>query len=114
MSRKNVLIGISIVVLIVIGIGIAVFAGIGSSNYYTKVDNEKVSEIDPHGAMNYSYTLSAYDESGKEKQLTFETSKVLADGAYLCLKVAPIRGVVTWEEVQHGDLPEKVQAFYTK
>ncbi|MDO4344986.1 MAG: YxeA family protein [Eubacteriales bacterium] len=114
MSRKNVLIGISIMVLLVLGVGIAIFAGIGGSNYYTKIDNEKVSEIDPHGAMNYSYTLTAYDESGKEKELTFETGKVLSEGAYLCLEVAPIRGVVTWNEVQYDDLPEAVQVFYAE
>ena len=46
--------------------------------------------------------------------LIIETSKVLTDGAYLCLKVAPIRGVVTWAEVQYDELPEAVQAVYSK
>lgn len=94
MNRKSIVIGISIVIVIILGIGIAFFSGVGSSNYYTQIDNEKVLEIEPHGAMNYSYTLTAYDESGKEKALTFETSKILTDGAYICLDVAPIRGVV--------------------
>lgn len=112
MNKKTVLIGIGVVVVIILGISIAFFSGVGSSNYYTQIDNEKVSEIDPHGAMNYSYTLIAYDESGKEKELTFETSKVLTDGAYLCLNVAPIRGVVTWSEVQYEELPETAKNVY--
>lgn len=112
MNRKNVWIGIGVVVVIILGIGIALLSGIGSSNYYAQIDNEKVSEIEPHGAMNYSYTLSAYDESGKEKALTFETSKILTDGAYICLNVAPIRGVVTWSEVQYEELPEAVKNIY--
>ena len=41
----------------------------------------------------------AYDETGAEKELSFETSRILTDDAYLCLKVAPFRGVVTWAEV---------------
>lgn len=112
MNKKTVLIGIGVVVVIILGISIAFFSGVGSSNYYTQIDNEKVSEIDPHGAMNYSYTLISYDESGKEKELTFETSKVLTDSAYLCLNVAPIRGVVTWNEVQYEELPDAVKNVY--
>ena len=54
----------------------------------------------------------AYDESGNAKDVTFETSKVLTDGAYLCLKVAPIRGVVTWAEMQFDELPSSVQEKY--
>lgn len=56
--------------------------------------------------------LVAYDESGNAKDVTFETSKVLTDGAYLCLKVAPIRGVVTWAEMQFDELPSSVQEKY--
>lgn len=55
--------------------------------------------------MNYRYTLSAYDETGAEKELNFETSRILTDDAYLCLKVAPFRGVVTWAEVQFDEMP---------
>ena len=71
-----------------------------------------VTDIAPHGAMNYKYTLVAYNESGNAKDVTFETSKVLTDGAYLCLKVAPIRGVVTWAEMQFDELPSSVQEKY--
>ena len=31
---------------------------------------------------------------------------------YLCLKVAPIRGVVTWAEMQFDELPSSVQEKY--
>ena len=81
-------------------------------SYQTQIDNRWVTDIAPHGAMNYKYTLVAYDESGNAKDVTFETSKVLTDGAYLCLKVAPIRGVVTWAEMQFDELPSSVQEKY--
>ena len=106
MKSKKLWLGIGAVVLIVLCMGVAFLA--------TQIDNRWVTEIDPHGAMNYEYNLDAYDETGKERDITFETSKVLTDGAYLCLKVAPIRGVVTWAEVQYDELPEAVQAVYSK
>ena len=71
-----------------------------------------MTAIAPHGAMNDRYTLSAYDETGAEKELSFETSRILTDDAYLCLKVAPFRGVVTWAEVQFDEMPAAVQEQY--
>lgn len=60
----------------------------------------------------YAYTLSTYDETGAERELSFETSRILTDDAYLCLKVAPFRGVVTWAEVQFDEMPAAVQEQY--
>ena len=62
--------------------------------------------------MDDRYTLSAYDETGAEKELSFETSRILTDDAYLCLKGAPFRGVVTWAEVQFDEMPAAVQEQY--
>ena len=114
MKSKKLWLGIGAVVLIVLCMGVAFLATQGKTDYYTQIDNRWVTEIDPHGTMNYEYNLDAYDETGKERDITFETSKVLTDGAYLCLKVAPIRGVVAWAEVQYDELPEAVQAVYSK
>ena len=94
-------------------IAIAFLATQKSTNYYTQIDNDWVTEIAPHGAMNYRYTLAACDENGDEKELTFETSKILTDDAFLCLKVAPFRGVVTWAEAQFEELPDTVQEKYS-
>ena len=85
-----------------------------NEDYYAQVDNRWVTEIAPHGLMNYKYSLVAYNSSGEAKDITFETSKVLTDDAYLCLKVAPIRGVVTWAEVQFDELPSAVQEKYNE
>lgn len=90
----------------------ASFMGSGSTAYYTQIDNTKVKEIPPHGAMTEAYTLTAYNEAGAAKELTFETSRVLTDAAYLCLTVSPLRGVVSWEEVAPGALPAAVAAKY--
>ena len=95
-----------------VGISGIFFVPNPSDCHYTQIDNRWVTDIAPHGAMNYKYTLVAYNESGNAKDVTFETSKVLTDGAYLCLKVAPIRGVVTWAEMQFDELPSSVQEKY--
>lgn len=94
--------------------GVTFLATQGKTNYYTQIDNSGVKEIAPHGAMNYKYILAAYDANGKERNIEFETSRILTDGAYLCLKVAPIRGVVSWAETQYEEIPEAVQAVYSK
>lgn len=65
-----------------------------------------------HGLMNYKYSLVAYNSSGEAKDITFETSKILKDQAFINLKVAPIRGVVTWAEINYEELPEKVKDIY--
>ena len=53
-----------------------------------------------------------YNSSGEAKDITFETSKILKDQAFINLKVAPIRGVVTWAEINYEELPEKVKDIY--
>lgn len=114
MKSKKKWLGMGALILIVLCMSAASMATQGKTNYYTQIDNRWVKEIAPHGAMNYKYTLVAYDADGKERDIEFETSRVLADGAYLCLKVAPIRGVVSWAEIQYGEMPEAVQAVYSK
>lgn len=76
------------------------------------IDRENTNDTMKNGAMNYRYTLSTYDETGAERELSFETSRILTDDAYLCLKVAPFRGVVTWAEVQFDEMPAAVQEQY--
>ena len=88
--------------------------------YYTQVDNSKTERdgvrdgvVDFNGDMKYSYTLLCYNDNGKSKELTFGTSKELKDGAFICLTVKPIRGVIEWKEVQYNELPEAVQSQYS-
>lgn len=83
-AKKKTIIVAVIVVLAVAFIAVAFLATQKSADYYTQIDNDCVTEIAPHGAMNYRYTLNAYDETGAEKELSFETSRILTDDAYLC------------------------------
>lgn len=113
MKSKKVVLGIVAAILVVLCLGVA-FLATQNEDYYTQIDNNWVQEIAPHGEMNYKYTLSAYDENGNEKDIVFETSRVLTDDAFLCLKVNFIRGVVTWAETEYEKLPVKVQQYYNK
>lgn len=84
--------------------------------YYVQIDNSKLEKVDSrggvinlNGSMDYSYTLTAYDENGQGTYITFGASRELREGAYLRLTVKPIRGVVEWSEVAYAELPAAVQ-----
>ena len=121
--NKKMLIPVAIAAVLVLGIVLGCnwfFSGAGGTSYYTQVDNTKLSQVSPQGAvdlsgnggMDHSYTLTSYDEHGNEKDVTFGTTRELREGAFLCLKVSPLRGVLEWSEVQYDELPPAVQERY--
>lgn len=76
-----------------------------------------------HKGLTLNLLRATISHNGNEKELTknelgilrlLMLNKVLTDDAYLCLKVAPIRGVVTWAEVQFDELPSAVQEKYNE
>ena len=81
MKSKKVVVGIIAAILVVVCMGGA-FLATQNDDYYTQIDNRWVQEIAPHGAMNYKYTLAAYDKNGNEKDVVFETSRILTDDAF--------------------------------
>ena len=121
--KKKVKITIGVVAVLLIGlIGFCTWflSGSGSTEYYAQIDNSKVEQVDVKGGvislkgnLPYSYTLTAYDEKGGEKEITFGTSRELKEGAFIRLTVMPVRGVLDWSEVQYDELPAAVQAHYT-
>ena len=120
-KKLKIIIGVVAVLLI----GLAGFcawflSGSGSAEYYAQIDNTKVEQVDSNGGvinfkgnLPYSYTLTAYDEKGGEKEITFGTSRELKEGAFIRLTVMPVRGVLDWSEVQYDELPAAVQAHYS-
>ena len=102
--------------VVVIGVGVLGFlfqyTGNNTTDYYGCIDNELVEKITPHGGMNYRYRLPVYLEDGSREDLDLDTSRVLKDGAYIRIVVAPLRGVLRWEELQYEELPAAVQAKY--
>lgn len=122
-TNKKVLVGIATVAIIVVGIisfCMWFYSGSGSTYYYTQIDNSKIERNDSeggvinlNGSLDYSYTLPAYNENGKEKDITFGASRELREGAFIRLTVTSVRGVLEWSEVQYEELPEAVQSNYT-
>ncbi|MCM1545107.1 MAG: YxeA family protein [Ruminococcus sp.] len=123
--NKKVLAGILAAVVIVVaaaGFGTwYLFSGKGITLYYTQIDNTKIEHgdgrkgvIDPDGGMEFYYTLPSYDKDGNEKEIRFGASKELRDGAFLRVSMVPIRGAVTWIEVQYDELPVSVREKYVK
>ncbi len=96
------------------------FPQAGSKEYYVQIDNTHIEQggprggvIDLTGGMPYYYTLSACDKNGRQKEIRFGANRQLREGAFLCLTVSPVRGVIEWAEVQYSDLPAAVQACFT-
>ena len=52
-AKKKVGIIAVVVILAIAFIAVAFLATQKSTNYYTQIDNDWVTEIAPHGAMNY-------------------------------------------------------------
>lgn len=108
--KKLLLIGIPVLaVVIALGVGYRyVFDTSTADTWYVQIDNES-AQPQPSDADEYDYTLPAYDASGSSHQVTFGTERLLKDGAYLELKVMPLRGVISWAEVQPDGLPPQAR-----
>ena len=119
MSRGKIAAVVVSVTVIALLAGFAVYAMnhnlLVHGTYYTRVDNAHVDEnesaggvINFEGSEPYVYKLPAFDVSGTQFEVQFGSSRVLRDGAYLKLEIEPLRGVVSWEEVEPGELPAPV------
>lgn len=109
--KKLLLIGIPVLALAaVVALGFHFVVDADSAvECYVQVDNARV---EPHeqDADEYEYSLDAYDASGNAQEVKFKTPRMLRDQAYLMLETMPIRGVISWEEVQLEDIPDKARA----
>lgn len=63
--KKKILFGIGIVVLIAICFVFFLLSGVGSTYYYSQIDNSKIEQVDTNGgvidfngSMEYSYTFA--------------------------------------------------------
>ena len=121
--KKQVKIALGAAAVVLIGLFVFCvwfLSGSGSTEYYTQIDNTKVEQVETNGGvislkgnLPWSYTLTAHDETGGEKEITFGTSRELRDGAFIRLTVMPAGGVLDWSEVQYDELPAAVQTHYT-
>ena len=110
--KGKIAVAIGIIVFILFLYGIYYLLVIQNSEYYTQIDNSKIEGLSTTDNMKYQYTLTAYDEKGKKKEVTFKTNRELREDAYLKLEVMLTRGVTNWEEVQFDEMPKEVQEKY--
>ncbi len=113
LKEKLPIIIIAIIAIVICGV-ILYKIEFGEDIYYTQIDNTKIEKVSSEDDMKYKYTLKCYKENGKEKELSFKTSRELREDAYLKLEVKSIGGVHAWKEVQYDELPEKVKVNYTE
>lgn len=98
------------VLLVALIIVIIVFFRDTYKYFYTQIDNTKYTVFVDDGETIYEYKLDSYDKNGKEKSISFKTTRELRGGAFLMLKYTNLGGVVTWEEVKWEELPANVQS----
>jgi len=97
---------------LILGSGSACYAQIDNNKLESAGSSEGVVNLQGSGGLAYSYTLPAYTENGREKEVTFGASRKLKEGAFIKLTVMPVRGVLEWSEVQYDELPAAVQNIY--
>ena len=114
MESAKLLIIIFIVALIILIAGAAIWFGWGGTGaeWYSQIDNTRVKQVSSDDDMIYEYTLTCYDAGGRSRQISFKTSRVLTEDAYILLETMPLRGVVSWAEVIWEDLPPAVRGQY--
>ena len=110
--KGKIAVVIGIIVFFLFLYGIYYLLVIQNSEYYTQIDNSKIEGLSTTDSMKYQYTLTAYDEKGKKKEVTFKTNRELREDAYIKLEVMLTRGVINWEEVQFDEMPKEVQEKY--
>lgn len=106
--------GVFVVVAIFLGGSIFAYNYFyGGETYYTKIttDGEKEVESTDKG-MNlsiYVYNQPAYNQKGEKQEVTLREARdrPLKKNAYLKLTVNPRKGVLSWEEVNASEVPEK-------
>ena len=97
----------------VIAVIVAIVICVTGLYFFENYKSTKIEKVSSSDNMKYEYTLDCYNENGKKRELKFKTSRELKEDAFLKLEVKTF-GVHSWEEVQYNELPEKVQANYTK
>lgn len=115
--KTGKMIGRIIAVIFVVGAawgGYSYWKFYTGSSYYTIVNSvgQEKEDMDDNGnkqGINYVYDLKSYNKEGEEKNVHFQTisGRPLRQGAYLKLKVNDSKGVLSFEEVQKNEVPEK-------
>lgn len=91
----------------------------GGKDYYTEITTtgEVSQEKDSKGESFtvYHYTQTAFDKDGNEttQKMNESREKPLRIGALLKMKVNERKGVISWEEVNESDIPDKAMEKIT-
>ena len=72
--------------------------------YYAVVKNPEMKE-NSDNSLRYQYTMKAWSEKGREKELTFSTYDPLKEGQYLKLEVRA-SGVYHYDFISAQEVPE--------
>lgn len=108
----------SVVGLMMVGLLLSGCA-VGTDTWYARIRTEDQSEHDNTGGMpfdfsgagqmDYSCTLTAWNEEGDRTELTFGTDDPIADGTWLQIETQALRGVMSWKTLSDAEVPAEVR-----
>jgi|SRR5699024_2828060 len=78
---------------------------IGADQYYVQIEGDG-QEYKSQNDTRYEYTLNGVDEDGEKEEFTFTAGKQLRKDAHLRI-YSKDHEVITYEEVEEGEVPSK-------
>jgi uncharacterized protein (TIGR01655 family) len=108
---KKLLLGLVVVLLAVGGAYTWYSSEYGGKTVYVQIQEDgqlqEIKSDDGRNLKRYNYSLDGYDEKGQSQKIKLSESHNLKHDAYLKVLNNKKKGVVSWEEVQKKDVPEK-------
>lgn len=114
--KKGLIVGTSVILVVLIGFIIFIqnvnINRLGADSYYVQIQDsgKKMEDKSDNGKIftYYEYTMTGFNEDGKEKNFTFTAQKDLRKQAYLQIYLKGDK-VSSYQEVQANELPEKAK-----
>lgn len=108
---KKILLGLVVLVLIIGGGFTWYNSEYGAKTYYIQIHEDgKMKKIEANNGdtiTRYMYSVTGYDKEGKSQHLEMGESHNLRHDAFIKVLNNKKKGVISWEEVQKKDVPEK-------
>ncbi|MGO2082490.1 YxeA family protein [Vagococcus sp.] len=112
---KKILLGLLLAFIFIGGPSYWYYINYSTTPYYTKINQpgkrhyDTVDGNENKKLYSYEYQLDSFDHEGNLKKVTFNSfgDRELRKNAYLKIKLNSKKGVMSWEEIQENELPQK-------
>jgi len=109
--KKGILTVVIVIVLLMTIAAIQVSLAHSGKTYYTQIIHEGTATgvVMDQYSVEYEYKEPGFDKDGDQIELDFYSykEKAIKNGAYLSVVYNKDNGVISYEEIQKKDIPEK-------